>query len=121
MKRLVWLLLAVFCTAIAQVQPVEPLVSSQVRCPCCEIPGACGMADCNVPPSSVPVRLIAEQSAPITVSAARRNAARLGRIALTLASSFDAQSATLAVRNDAAISVRAGRGPLFQAHCSFLI
>ena len=79
------------------------------------------MADCNVPPSSTPVSLIAEQSAPITLSAARRNAARLRRIALTLVSSCDAKSAALAVRNDAVVSVHAERGPLFEAHCSFLI
>ena len=79
------------------------------------------MADCNVPPSSVTVSLVAEESAPITVSTARSNAARLGRIALTLVSSFDAKSAALAVRHDAVVSVRAERGPLFEAHCSFLI
>jgi hypothetical protein len=121
MKPLVWLLLAVFCTAIAQVQPVEPPVSRQVRCPCCEIPGACGMADCNVPPSSAQVSMVAGQSAPIAVSAARRNAGRLGRIALIRVISFDAKSAALAVRNEAIVSVRAEHGPLFEAHCSFLI
>ena len=46
MKRLVWLLIAVFCTALAQVQPVDMPVTKHAVCGCCGDTGACGMPDC---------------------------------------------------------------------------
>ena len=52
MKRFVWLILAAFCTAIAQVQPVEPLQTKQASCGCCDEAGACGMRDCAPAPAN---------------------------------------------------------------------
>lgn len=121
MKRLVWLLLAVFCTALAQVQPAPSPAMIGDACSCCEIPGSCGAPDCGLPPSSGQTGLLAEKSSPPVVSAARRRAARLGHAATRLA--FLAGTKPVATATDA-------RSPspllppalaLFKVHCSFLI
>lgn len=61
MKRLVWILLIAFCTALAQVQPVDMAVTKSLPCDCCEekTPAGChesskrNMNDCAVCASCV--------------------------------------------------------------------
>jgi hypothetical protein len=121
MKRLVWLLLIVFGTALAQVSPVDVGVQNQKVCSCCDAPGACGMPDCGLPPSSAPAGFIAEQPAPAARLAARRNAARAYRIATSLfIFQGAAKSVLTAVTSTNRLST-AAQLPLFKAHCSFVI
>jgi len=57
MKRFAWLALFSFCTALAQVQPVQPVAGKNGQCSCCEeqTAGSCahgtakGMEDCTMP------------------------------------------------------------------------
>lgn len=52
MKRLVWLLLFAFGTALAQVSPVDVRLVPEEKCGCCVQPGDCGMAGCGLPPAA---------------------------------------------------------------------
>ncbi len=121
MKRLVWLLLAVFSTALAQVQPVDlPLTKHEV-CGCCEQPGACGMPDCIPPPAHCPVTFTAERRSGEVRQQARRVTARLPHAALRFYLSFvEPAVVTTALRAPFQVA-SAASVPLYQAHCSFLI
>jgi len=121
MKRLAWLLLAVFCTALAQVQPVELPASGAASCPCCEIPGACDMPDCGLPPSAASAGFLVAQPAASVVSTARRRAARPGRTAMESALLLDARRAAAAALTATNEPVAPAAVPLFKAHHSFLI
>ncbi|MES1168125.1 MAG: hypothetical protein ABUL61_03035, partial [Oleiharenicola lentus] len=66
MKRFVWFLLAAFCTALAQVQPVAAPVTKHAVCDCCENgTNPCGMPDCALPPASAPT--VSVVVSPVTV------------------------------------------------------
>jgi hypothetical protein len=119
MKRLVWLLIIVFGTALAQVSPVDLGVQNQTSCSCCETPGACGMPDCSPPPSSAPATTVAERPARTISAAARRNTARLYRVALHFL--FPASVISITSRSEANATTIVSRVPLFKAHHSFLI
>jgi hypothetical protein len=121
MKRLAWLLLLVFGTALAQVSPVDLAAPRGKSCTCCEVPGACGLPDCNLPPSSAPAGIIAEQPARVAQLGARRNTARPRRVALDSVVFPGAARAALAALNSPARTTAALQVPLFKAHCSFLI
>ena len=63
MKRLVWLLLLAFGTALAQVSPVDVRLVPEEKCGCCEQQGDCGMAECGLPPiAAQPVCQVANPS-----------------------------------------------------------
>ena len=121
MKRFVWLLLAAFCTAIAQVQPVEPLQAKQASCDCCEgEPGACGMPDCALPPASPsPVLVLASEA-----TALRAEAESVMPKSRSFRDHFYAQFSPRPAR-PAAIAPQVvaptASVPAFKAHCSFLI
>lgn len=122
MKRFVWLLLAAFCTAIAQVQPVEPLQTKQASCGCCEEAGSCGMRDCAPPPSCPSTGaglVLASASATL-----RSEAESVMPKSRSFRDHFYAQfSPRQAVPAEIAPQVVAPTAsvPAFQAHCSFLI
>jgi hypothetical protein len=60
MKRLTWILLALFCTALVQVQPVDASKAKGMACACCH-PGTCEMPGCC--PAPAPAALSSAQSA----------------------------------------------------------
>src|SRR5258706_10764690 len=72
MKRLVWLLLAVFCTAFAQVQPADLPETKAKVCACCQIPGTCRMPGCCPKPAHAPTVLNSGSPARTTALTARR-------------------------------------------------
>lgn len=121
MKRLAWLLVAVFALAMVQAHPVDTGVAQQETCGCCE-PGtsACGMPDCGPAPAS-PAPCLAVASG---VVAARAEADSVLPKSRCLRDHFVAEysprltvPANLAPRSVApAASV-----PVFKVHCSYLI
>jgi len=120
MKRLVWLLIALVCTALAQVQPVALPTAPDEAC-CCtgEQAGACGMPDCAPAPT-------APSCHPSSPAAAQRSQAR--RVTPAPRAREEAFYVRLDCRPAKApapgVSLRgtpAARVPLFKAHCSFLI
>jgi hypothetical protein len=123
MKRFVWLILAAFCTAIAQVQPVEPLQMKQASCDCCEEgAGACGMRDCAPAPScpSTGASLVLASGA----ATLRAEAESVMPKSRSFRDRFYAQfSPRQAVPAEIAPQVVAPAAsvPVFKAHCSFLI
>lgn len=121
MKRLVWLLLLAFSTALAQVSPVDVRLVPEEKCGCCEQPGDCGMAECGLPPAAAqPVCQVANPSVDVRVAVRRAAPApRQVREAfyarfLPRVSVAPAVPAPLAVAFPASV-------PLFQEHCSWLI
>lgn len=121
MKRLVWLLVFVFGTALAQVAPVDVRLHPGEACSCCDRPGACDMPDClPAPVSTQPVCQVASPSVAARVAVRRAAPApRLVREAfyvqfLPRVSVVPAVPARLAVAPSASV-------PLFQEHCSWLI
>jgi hypothetical protein len=121
MKRLVWLLITVFVTASAQVQPVDLPLTKSESCGCCEDQaGACGMPDCAPAPVSCPT----SPTLP-TVTAQRaeaRNlspAPRIGRESYFV--KFESRPALVPARDASLTGASAASVPLFKAHCSFLI
>jgi hypothetical protein len=121
MKRLVWLLLIAFGTALAQVQPVDVPVTKHEACCCCDQPGACGMPDCLPPP--VPARPVCQLQSPAPViRVAVKRAAPAPVVVrekfyvqfLPCVSAVPARPVTLAAAPAASV-------PLFREHCSLLI
>ena len=121
MKRLVWLLLLAFGTALAQVQPVDLPVTKHEVCGCCEKPGSCGMPDCAPPPVSARPAYQLQSPAQVVRVAVRRAAAAPAVVRekfyvqfLPSVSAVPASPTILAVAPIASV-------PLFQEHCSWLI
>ena len=121
MKRLVWLFLALFCTALAQVQPVDLPVTKHEVCDCCEQPGACGMPDCGLPPAHCPVNFTAERRSGEVRQQARRVTARLPHAAPNFYLSLVEPAVVTTALRAPGQAAPAASVPLFQAHCSFLL
>ena len=121
MKRLVWLLIAVVCTALAQVQPVV-VASAQDEACCCtgEPAGACGMPDC----APAPAAPSCAQGLP-TVAAQRSETRRSAPSAKAryeiFCVGFDSRPAAVPAGRVSLRGTPAASVPLFKAHCSFLI
>lgn len=120
MKRLAWILLAVFGTAFAQVQPVAFPTLRHHACPCCNGDGSCGMPGC-LPPASTRTLPTATQPAGITVTEARRVAEPVRRTAEKFFAAFVEPTAVTAATRAPERVTPAASVPLFAAHCSFLI
>jgi hypothetical protein len=120
MKRIAWLLIAVFCTAFVRVQPVELSQCSQCVCCHCKVPGACGMP-CSRCPAQASAVLSAGQSIKIAQVAVRRSAlpARLTGISF-YAPCVEPAAFSVALSAPASMATPTAV-PLFKAHCSFLI
>jgi hypothetical protein len=121
MKRLAWLFLAVICTALAQVQPVDGLANQTKTCGCCQVPGACGMPGCCQQPRSLPTACSSSQSERVArLPAVRRP--QPGRIAEENFYALFVEPVSVRLRLAAsAEAAPAADVPLFKAHCSFLI
>jgi hypothetical protein len=120
MKRFAWLLLAVFCTALAHVQPVEPLRAKRPSCSCCGCGGRCGMPECAASAASGQPFLAGENLMVASRPAAARKVRSDRQTVVfyfkgTIAS--DQTFPSLAFRS----SKRSASVPLFKEHCSFLI
>jgi hypothetical protein len=120
MKRFVWLTLFAFCTALAQVQPVDLAAKKSDVCGCCEKPGACGMPDCVPLPVASHSALVAE-----TPNGQRAEARRVTPASRIKRENFHAKFASrpakAPVLHAPPGAVAAVSGPLFQVHCSYLI
>ena len=121
MKRLVWLLLITFGTALAQVSPVDVRLVPAETCGCCEQPGACGMPDCV--PVAMSVQPVFSRASPTTVT--RAVAQRAAPAPRLVREKFYAQflprlnvAPVLPAPTDVA---PAASVPLFREHCSLLI
>lgn len=118
MKRLAWLLLAVFCMAAVRVQPVGRLAMAKT-CHCSH-PGACGMPGCCPQPSSArPLSSPAESVRESLFAASReaKPACATEKFYLSFVEPGALRPASPASANAAhAVGV-----PLFRAHCSLLI
>jgi hypothetical protein len=120
-KRLVWIFLAMFCTALAQVQPVELLKAKQDSCGCCEKPGACGMPDCSVPVASAQPILASAVAATAIRAAVKQEAKTADKSVDKFYTAFvDAGVRPAIVRAPVGVA-RVASVPLFKEHCAFLI
>ncbi len=121
MKRLVWLFLAVFCTALAQVQPVTLPGADTDACSCCDVPGSCDMPDC-APPASAPSLPTLAQAATTTARAELRRAAKPSRASVEkFYFTFVKSSPRPIVRFTPDRMEPPASVPLFATHCSYLI
>lgn len=120
MKRLAWLLILVFGTATAQVQPVDVRLIPEERCCCCEeASAACGMPDCAPVPTGCAQPALQLQS---PVQAATKRLAPAPREAREkFYVQFLPRESAAPVPSPAVVATPAASVPLFKAHCSFLI
>lgn len=123
MKRLVWLLLAVFSTALASVQPVTLPVLPEETCGCCDTKGGCDMPDCAFPaPAPTLAQLTPPAASAQVVTRVTRRAAQPARASSEKFFAPFVPTASRAVaRLTPAQPAPAAEVPLFVAHCSFLI
>jgi hypothetical protein len=119
MKRMVLALLAVFCAAVVQVQPVEPLKTCPCDCCHCKHPGECGMPACRSSSTASPTVATA-QSVPNGRSAPRL-LAQPGPFLASFVFAPGIGSAPSSALTPSALAVPTAHVPLFKAHCSFLI
>ncbi len=121
MKRLVWLLLLAFGTALAQVSPVDVRLVPEEKCGCCEQPGDCGMAECGLPP--IAAQPVCQVANPFVVArtAVRRAAPapRQGREAFYV--QFLPRVSGVPVSPARLTEAPAASVPLFREHCSLLL
>jgi hypothetical protein len=119
MKRLVWLLLTVFSTAIAQVQPVDVPQAPAEKCCCCEQQSkACDMPDCI--PTSTGVQRVLPQQTSVEIVGKRAPAATVG-IREKFYAHLVPRVHVAPVLPVNAAEAPAASAPLFAAHCSFLL
>lgn len=121
MKRLVWLLIAVFCTALAPVQPVDRLAAKACCCSHCGCKGGCEGSGAACPMAPAPVLFSSDQPVGAATLAAARSSlpARSNRVKFFV--SFVGPRAATAGLSAPAGPAHAAYAPLFKAHCSFLI
>lgn len=121
MKRLVWLLLFAFGTALAQVSPVDVRLHPGEACSCCDRPGACDMPDClPTPVTTQPACQVANPSVAARIAVRRAAPAPHLVHEVFYVRFLPRVSAVPAVPAHLAVALPAGV-PLFQEHCSWLI
>ena len=122
MKRLVWLVLAIFCTAFAQVQTVEPLLPAANPSECCGGCNAvCGMPDCALPPAPASPVTAPQPGTAASVAKPTGKVATVRRGADKFFAGFaDPADRLIAFRAPASLAPAASV-PLFKEHCSFLL
>jgi hypothetical protein len=119
-KRLVWLLILMFGTALAQVSPVDFASQQGKTCSCCKKSGACGQPDCGLPPSApTSSNVPAEQPQRSLSTTTQKRAARIYRLAINYLFQPKLQSPGRSIAAGRTVSVESV--PLFEAQCSFLI
>jgi hypothetical protein len=119
MKRLIWILLAVFCTALTQVQAVDQLARpARAGCKC---HGKCGMPDCPAPTTQMPSEFLVERAMAVARPARKRAALPAPKRVEKFFVSIATSGVRPAVHLAPALPAPAASVPLFKAHCSFLI
>jgi len=120
-KRLVWLLLFAFGTALAQVSPVDVRLNPGETCSCCDRPGACDMPDCV--PAPVSTSPVYQASSPATVArvAASRAVPSPASVPEKFYAKFVSGASLTAVRPSDLTLAPAASIPLFREHCSLLL
>jgi hypothetical protein len=114
MKSLVWLLMLVVGTALAQVRPVTLAAAGDTSC-CCGIECACTMPECAPPPAQT-------GATPVKVSPATTLRAEQRPPACTVFyADFIPVTITAAGLPAPAKPVLTASAPLFTAHCSLRI
>ena len=119
MKRLAWILLAVFCTALAQVQPVEPVV--QPKRSCCGRCEACHMPGCALPVAHVPSAMVTERPGTVARPKTAQPTPQLSTFVERFYVFVDAPVDPRAPLPPPVRVAPAASVPLFKAHCSFRI
>ena len=120
MKRFVWLVLFAFCTALAQVQPVDLPLKPHAVCGCCEEPNACGMPDCApLPVASQPVLVV--QTPARQQAEARRLTPAPNPKRENFHATFESRPAMAPACRAPRVAAASDREPLFRVHCSYLI
>lgn len=122
MKRFAKLLVVAFCTAIMQVQPVQPLLAKQAdECSCCKDgANACGMPDCAPMPACAPASAVLASEVSTLRSEAENALPKARNVRDAFRDQFSprpAVPAEIAPR----IAAPVASVPVFQVHCSFLI
>jgi len=120
MKRLPWLLIALFCAVLVQVQPIDGPLAKPVKCARCHS-GACGMPGCCPTPASAPTVFSSEQSARVDRVPAPHRAQPVRGAEENFYALFIEPVAGRGALPACAEAAPAARVPLFKAHCCFLI
>lgn len=118
MKRIAWLLIAVFCSATLRVQPFEKETCTQCVSCHCKVPGDCGVP-CNRTTSQASSVSMVELGVAVSALAVRNVA--FGRHASVKFYAPYVEPLIHSVVLSAPAPTRAADGPLYMAHCSFLI
>jgi hypothetical protein len=117
MRRVAWLLLAVFCTVLVQVQPADAAVTKP--CGCCQVPGNCPMPCC---PQAAPLPAVFSLAQSVQVARSPvRERAQPARAATGMFYASFVEAAAVSRPLPASAEAPAARVPLFKAHCRFLI
>lgn len=119
MKRLVWLLVLAFSTAIAQVRPVDVRLVPEEKCACCVQAGECGMPDCAPAPACAQPCLQLQN--PVAQVVAKRAVAAPRAAREKFYVQFLPRVIVAPALPVADAVAPAASAPLYQAHCSFLI
>jgi hypothetical protein len=121
MKRIIAILLAVCCTAFAQLPALGLLAPSAEKCGCCETPGTCGRSECAVPPSPATTASATEPTVLVASVAVRRVLAGEHSRSPKFFAAFVAPTRESVLLRARIAETPPAREPLFKAHCSFLL
>ena len=122
MKRLVWLLMLVVGTALAQVQPVTLPEATDDACGCCGTECACALpAECAPPPPAPAPLPAAERPATLRAEVKETAQEKEKLSAADYFGSFTPRATALVMRPALAPAGITASAPLFTAHCSLRI
>lgn len=116
MKRLAWLIILVFGTALAQVSPLDLGNPQHKVCSCCDTPGDCGAPACELSVACVPNNFVCESTDRAARELAPQNVAELNGV-----SAFPTLDTVSPRRAYSTPFSRRARVSLFKVHCSFVI
>ncbi len=120
MRRLIAILLALACCALAQLPVAWPAAPHRTCC-CCGDDGACGMPACPAPPVSTRNLPASIQTVTVAATEARQAVAPARRDVVKFFAAFVASPANPAPTPALGRMTPPASVPRFKAHCSFLI
>jgi hypothetical protein len=122
MKRLVWLLILAFGTAISQVQAVDVRLIPGEKCCCCvDGANACGMPECATMPATGCAQATVQLQTPVQAAAKRAVPAAQAVREKFYARFLPRVSVVPALPVTDTVAAPAASAPLFREHCSFLL
>jgi hypothetical protein len=122
MKRLVWLLILAFGTAISQVRAVDVRLIPEEKCCCCEDQSnACGMPDCATVPTAGCAQPCGQLQSPVPAAAKRAAPAFRAAREKFYEQFLPRIRVVPALPVTDVVAAPAASVPLFREHCSFLI